>query len=130
MSGRSLSGDQAVDGGSVIAGGGNVTLNNSGLTLTSGGAAANQVKWSSGSLLKDVSGTLTMGANGALGLEANGAAAAVGLDSSNAALFPYAGSLTLGTAGSPWSDLYLSGHGSVSSVLGDFESRISALENP
>jgi hypothetical protein len=125
----SIMGTLAVSGGALTAGGGAVTLDNNGISLTSGSSAANQIKFSSGSLIKDVSGTLTIGGNGPIGLEANGGAAAVGLDSSNAALFPYAGTLTLGTVGSPWADLYLSGSGSLASVLSNFEDRISALES-
>ncbi len=116
-----------ISGTTFYAGGTNVVLNSSGLTLTSGGATTNQLKWSSGSFIKDVSGALSLNASA---IELAVTSHAVAFDSSNAALFPSSGTVTLGVTGARWSDLWLTAAGSVAGKLADFEARISALENP
>ena len=101
-------GDCSISSGTVSCGG--VSLNSGGITLPSGIGSTSQVKWADGSAAYSTVGHLSLSATDTYIRSGGGG---IAIDSSN--VYPFAGGMDLGTSGSRWGNLYLSGNAYVGS---------------
>lgn len=86
-----------VNGGRIEAGGGDVLIDDDGITLQAGAGVTNQVKWSGGSALYESTGTLTLSAAGSLALDAGVDLYLSGLPASTGSGYPLVSDATDGT---------------------------------
>ena len=107
-SGGSITGG-TIDGATVYAGSGNeVTLDSNGITITTGTSGVNRVKWSGGAFIQEnTSSVLHLESDEAVTL--NTTAYSVGLSNGHASFEVVSGSVSLGSSGVPWTNLWTNG---------------------
>ena len=101
-----------LSGSTVYGGSGNeVTLNSSGITLTSGSGATNRYKFSDGSYLSSVSGYAGFNSvHATAALRANNGTIQVQIRSDTGSFDGVGPVVNLGQAGTPWGNAYISGN--------------------